>query len=259
MKICPNCGGSYKESEPKCPYCGMINETGAEQEYSDKLNKIRNKLDNVDELAVADYKGDLKLFFKIFFITLVIAGVFTFAAASARYAKRNRLFVDERANMDRVIAEVKETRSYTDKWDELYDSGDYEAMYESVYSVVGEGFNNYDWQHYKFYTTYAAFRDAENRIEECGTEEGASKYKKTGALHAVLYVYYSAISSRNDGKFTEEEAELFNTRWEELVKKTCETLHMTEKELDNLRIRANSDSYPSYSEVSDYAKERWGE
>ena len=35
--------------------------------------------------------------------------------------------------------------------------------------------------------------------------------------------------------------------------------HMTEKELDNLRIRANSDSYPSYSEVSDYAKERWGE
>ena len=56
MKICSNCGGSYDEKEPKCPYCGMINEVGAEKEYNDKLNKIRKDLDNVDKKVLAAEK-----------------------------------------------------------------------------------------------------------------------------------------------------------------------------------------------------------
>ncbi|MBO4678494.1 MAG: hypothetical protein J5626_02395 [Lachnospiraceae bacterium] len=260
MKTCSNCGGSFDEKLPKCPYCGMINEDAAENEYNDQLDNIRKKLDNVDELAVADYKGDLKTFLKIFFVTLIVAGGITFLTVSARYARKNGFLEDERAKMDETIATIRTQRSYTDKWDVLYDEGKYEELCKQAKELTGDRYLNfYEWPHNNFVNAYDSFVAAYEKIDEVAAKETPSRTDRTGALQAVLYTYYSAVSSRKNDRFTEAEQQLFDEKWEDLVKKTCETFDMTEHELDTLRIKAGADSYPSYSEVSAYVKERWGE
>ena len=260
MKTCSNCGGSFDEKLPKCPYCGMINEVAAENEYNDKLNNIRKKLDNVDELAVADYKGDLKVFFKIFLVTLLVAGVIAFIVRTSGYAKKHGLLEDERAKMEETIETIKTQRAYTDKWDVLYDEGKFDELYQEVKEVSGDRYLNfYDWPHNNFVNAYEAFATAFEKIDIVASKEKPSRSERATALQAVLYVHYSDIAPKKVTKFTEDEQALFLEKWDALVQYTCETFNMTERDLDTLRIRAGSDGYPSYSEVSSYVKERWGE
>ena len=260
MKTCSNCGGSFDEKLPKCPYCGMLNEEAAETEYNKKLDDIRKKLDNVDELAVADYKGDLKTFLKIFLITLIIVGGIAFLTVSTRYAKKNGFLEDERAKMEETIDEIKMQRAYTDKWDVLYDEGKFDELHKEVKEVTGDRYLSfYDWPHNTFVNGYDSFATANEKIDIVASKENPSRSDRTAALQAVLYVHYSTVSSKKISRYTDEEQALFNKMWEELVKYTCETFDMTEHDLETLRIKAGSDGYPSYSEVSSYVKERWGE
>lgn len=255
MKICSNCGGSYKESESKCPYCGMINEVGAEKEYKEKLNKIRKDLDNVDELAVADYKGELKTFFKTFLVTLVIVGFIALSAVTAQLSKRDGFGGGERQAMDAKIAEIKKLRHYTDKWDMLYDAGKYDAMCDSIAADNGS-MTLFEWQHYNFYTGYQAYYDTRRKMAELAAKDNPASYQIADAIHSALYAYYMTVSSRNTYKYTPEEQALFETEWPKLVDEVCTAYGLTKEEFDTLRIKAGSDSYPDYTEVSHYVEER---
>ena len=260
MKTCSNCGGSFDEKLPKCPYCGMINEAAAENEYNEKLDKIRKKLDNVDELAVADYKGDLKMFLKIFLVTLLIVGGFIFLIRTNQYARKNGLLEDERAKMDETIVKIKEQRSYTDRWDVLYDEGKYDELCKEVKEGTGDrGLAFYDWPHNSFCNAYVYYLTALEKVDIVASKETPSRTDRTTALQSVLYMHYSTISSKKLSRFTDEEQVIFNEKWEELVEYTCTTFDMTEQELETLRIKAGSDGYPSYSEIGSYVSERWGD
>ena len=257
MKICSNCGGSYDEKEPKCPYCGMINEVGAEKEYKDKLNKIRKDLDNVDELAVIDYKLELKAFLKTFVATLLIVGFIAIMAVSARISQREGVGNGERKAMEAKIEEIKAFRAVTDKWDELYDAGKYDEMC-AVIASDNSKVKIYDWQHDNFYKGYEAYSDTRRKIADALSRETSPTYYKADAIHNALYAYYMTISSKSTYKFTPEEKALFDEEWPKLVKEVCEAFELTEAEFDTLRIKADSDSYPDYTEVSHFAEERWG-
>ncbi|MBR6308348.1 MAG: hypothetical protein IKR39_07025 [Lachnospiraceae bacterium] len=257
MKICSNCGGSYDEKESKCPYCGMINEVGAEKEYNDKLNKIRKDLDNVDELAVIDYKSELKAFLKVFAATLLIAGFISIMAVSARISRQEGLGSGERKAMDLKIEEIRLFRDVTDKWDELYDAGKYDEMCDTIASETRK-INAYDWQHYNFYKGYEAYRDARYKIADVLSKESAPSYYKADAIHSSLYAYYMTVSSKSGYKFKPQEKAFFDEEWPKLKKEVCEAFDLTETEFDTLRIRAGSDSYPDYTEVSHFVEERWG-
>ncbi|MBR5361192.1 MAG: zinc-ribbon domain-containing protein, partial [Lachnospiraceae bacterium] len=69
---CSNCGAEIKESDTKCPYCGYINEEGAEKEYMEKLYDIRSSLDEVDKEAASGYGRDYGRIFKLIAITVSV-------------------------------------------------------------------------------------------------------------------------------------------------------------------------------------------
>ncbi|MBR5897106.1 MAG: hypothetical protein IKZ39_05770, partial [Lachnospiraceae bacterium] len=119
--------------------------------------------------------------------------------------------------------------------------------------------NFYDWPHNNFVNGYDAYLSADKKIDVVVSKENPSRSDRTSALQAVLYAYYDTVSSRKLSQFSENEQAIFNEKWEKLVERTCEVFEMTEKDLDTLRIKAGADSYPSYSEVSSYVKERWGD
>ena len=42
MIKCQNCGADIKELVPRCPYCGAMNEPGAEHKYMQDLYKLKD-------------------------------------------------------------------------------------------------------------------------------------------------------------------------------------------------------------------------
>ena len=57
---CGNCGGSYDDELPKCPYCGSIHISGAEKEYMEKLEDVREELEELDEVPVKELHAVVK-------------------------------------------------------------------------------------------------------------------------------------------------------------------------------------------------------
>ena len=50
--ICPNCGAPIEKDSVKCPYCGYINEEGAEKKFQEDLSEIK---DDIADLAKGNY------------------------------------------------------------------------------------------------------------------------------------------------------------------------------------------------------------
>ena len=44
MIKCQNCGADIEELVPRCPYCGAMNEPGAEHKYMQDLYKLKDDL-----------------------------------------------------------------------------------------------------------------------------------------------------------------------------------------------------------------------
>ena len=84
MFKCSNCGAEYEKNAVKCPFCGYINEEGAEKEYMDRLYDVRDNLDVVDEAAAADYGKGYGGVLKIVGLTLLALAVVTAIIFSSR-------------------------------------------------------------------------------------------------------------------------------------------------------------------------------
>ena len=106
--VCGSCGASFDKDEPKCPYCGTLNPYGAEKEYKEKLEDIREKLDVVDDIAKASYIGPLKKGVQAFLIVFAISmAIFAFGVSKQislgkGNQKKRRDDVDKK--IDRIIA-----------------------------------------------------------------------------------------------------------------------------------------------------------
>ena len=47
--ICGNCGAPMGETDAYCPYCGIMNYNGAEKEYFEQLEGIKDKLEDASD------------------------------------------------------------------------------------------------------------------------------------------------------------------------------------------------------------------
>ena len=45
--FCSNCGAELKESDVTCPYCGMLQPSAAESEYMQKLEHLKQDVQNL--------------------------------------------------------------------------------------------------------------------------------------------------------------------------------------------------------------------
>ena len=75
--ICPNCGGEFADWALKCPYCGGVNDKGAEAEYMKHMEELRKRLDNLDEESEASYSKSMSRTVKRL---LIVIGILLAAA-----------------------------------------------------------------------------------------------------------------------------------------------------------------------------------
>ncbi len=254
MKTCASCGGSFDESLPKCPYCGTLNEEGAEQDYKKKLYKIRKELDQVDELAVDNYKNEVRLFFKVFLITAAIIG---FLALIIWQASDNSLpvaYSSRRSDMDKAISTAEKAHEDMKKLRELYDDGEFDELCEA-FSQSPYRSSFYDWDHYIFINCYSRVTDCIEDLEKLENYSFPSRY--AGILYDYGYISNEIERSLNPS-LTASDIEILRSLTEKVKEGIILKMGMSEEELSALVNKATRDGYVSSTPFTDYANERWG-
>ena len=75
--ICNNCGAHFDDNLPNCPYCSALHYPGARKEYMEKLEDIKENLDDLHKTIPEVYASELKSQTqKVKKIILIIAGIF---------------------------------------------------------------------------------------------------------------------------------------------------------------------------------------
>ncbi len=261
MKVtCSDCGGIFDSSEAKCPYCGMIYEPGAEKEYNDKLESIRKNLDNVDDIVVTEIKTELKYFLKMFLISLVV--VLTIAAMVI--SSRKRIEVQKEAKTvrelnDRIDRLIR-FDSNASTWNELYDAGMYDEMYELVNSQRRDYIPDISyWSHYDFFCTYGYYYEAKKNCELVSSEDSYNANELSAALYNLLSLN-SALHVDMYKKLSYKDKEFLENCYDELEKETKTLFEISDEEFVKIEeiLCHNNSVYISSYECDAFAEERLG-
>lgn len=151
--ICPNCGGDFADWAPKCPYCGNMNYQGAEKQYMERLETLRQDMGELPEQSKAHYRkgiGDSlkKLLRPLAVLVLAVAALVALGMAWERHQEKKseersiRLHAWERENFPRL-----------DQW---YEAGEYDKIldFDSRLWEEDSEFSLYTWEHYTFVGEY---------------------------------------------------------------------------------------------------------
>ena len=255
MKTCDNCGGVFKKTLPKCPYCGAINPEGAEKEYNNKLNNIREKLDVVDELAVEEYKNGLKLFFKTFFVVLPVFAIL--AAIWFFIEKGGMKNISVRPKpYEPVLVSIEEANERFKEWNDLHDKERYSDLYELV-NAYGYSEMNSNWVHSNFYQKYYYISEIDKGVSDIKAGKKLGSYTLQDILWSLIYLEKDLDGEELYG-LTKEDFKILKEEFYKRKDDTLKAIDMTYPEYASLYGKAVDDGRADYTTVSEYAKERWG-
>ena len=142
---CPNCGAVFEAKEPKCPYCGHINPSGAEAKFLRDLEGTRKKLDKVDDEARSGYGEEVKRGAGSVVKIAVVAAVIIAILAGVIYLMNKAIF-DYGFKGD-YAEELTWQHETFEEYDELYEAGKYEELMERI-AEDGEDHEVWNWENY---------------------------------------------------------------------------------------------------------------
>ncbi len=225
---CPNCGAAMEKYSPKCPFCGYINEEGAERQYMEKLDKVRRKLDVVDEEAAGEYKKSYKKLFIIIVATLLVFA----ALATAYFLFKNfaESIIRSRSNAsgEDMLKEMTWQRENFPRYDSLYEAGKYDELLEAVYADYEH--DTYKWEHKDFVYVYGRYHDTVMLLTEVD-KNGWNEYAASAATYNCMFFYYGNYAEELD----EEEQEILKPCRDEMETIIKERLNYSEDELNRLK------------------------
>lgn len=166
IETCPNCGASFHDSEPRCPYCNAINPRGAEAVYMEQLEELKDDTDELDDAARNDLSANLKSNTKrvVRVVIIIVAAIVALSVI---------VTCSVRSDEQREIREYQARESFRDQYfpefDRLYASGDDAALDTYVWSLMDDpGFEAlFSWKHIGFleaYDDWEALTSAESKI-----------------------------------------------------------------------------------------------
>ena len=258
---CSNCGAEIKKSDTKCPFCGYINEEGAEKKYMNRLYDIRDNLDTVDEEAAAAYGKGYGKILKIVVITLVVLLVLTGIGYMISEAKKSRNRGSDVKKSNDMLEEMAWRKEAYSEFDSLYEKGDYEKMCEAVFSSYKDDHSPYEWDHYWFaevYNNYLLTKQDLERIDKDGWRE----YEAGSIFYRCSFCYYDEVykDGKYNRKLTDEEVE----KLQPVIKYMHDVLHdrlgFSDEDMSELKDTLVGEySDLDYEKCAKVARERMGQ
>lgn len=244
--ICNNCGAHFDDDLPKCPYCGDFHYAGAQKEYMDKLENMKENLDTLEKSVPQMYTDELKTQVKhVRKIVLIIISIL--AVLMLLFFMCFHLDSFSSRDEKQVLLFTKETYPVAD---EYYEAGDYEGLLTFYHTSMSENENAdfYSWDHYAFlicYENLTFFRDAAEKLDT----DNFSDYD----MQELLYCYISNHYYQKGYPMEKNDQELVSS-FEEEMEAVIDSLSLTEEELKEFNDLLNANEYPSWSDIDKFSQ-----
>lgn len=242
--ICPSCGGEFEDMLPKCPYCETLHIKGAEAEYMEKLEDVREDMAELGEVPEKETRKEFKrqgtFLGKIFAVIAIPVLVLVL------------LFVWSNREDERDIqAEYLWKQENFPKMDEMYEQGAYDALREFYIEALLDDKPVSDWEHIWFCYALNDLYEMEQFWELEQENLRDSDYA------SFLYCGWRFKKGRGTAYLTGEQVELLTPRIEQAMEKfeeywqfDAEAIEAFEKELEK------NDGHISYDYCMKYVK-KW--
>lgn len=265
MKIkCRECGALIDEQVERCPYCGAINENGAEEKYMQDMDALRDNLEDLGDIPkeeiTQEVQKHLKFTGKTVVLTLVAVAIV--AVVLLLYNKRWDIYMriyevtQDTRNADAREQLLWENENYP-QLDAWYEEGNYDALLdfyrENSYVNSGIQYNLSSWSHYSLLTYYDEYRECMDFRERLTAGELPYFFEYQSPFYEGLDLIYSRNAKyRNDAVDEQDEAAIQKWR-DEAADFIKEVYGIDDEEIRKLIQEADTgDGYLKYEGLYDY-------
>lgn len=178
---CKSCGAHFDEMLPACPYCGTTSIKGAQAQYMEKLENIREDMEALTAVAAQETKKALKKQTKFVLLVLgVILGLFlllvVFELVTGASPKRDRQ------------ADYAWQQENFPILDELYRQENYEELLKCYEQALLEDAPISVWEHYTFLAALDLLTGVKEILEREQAGEALAKWDYENLLYAGFRV-----------------------------------------------------------------------
>lgn len=254
--ICPNCGAAIYENEPKCPFCGYINITGAEEKFMRDVQKTEADLSQIPEMQKKQLKKSLSKNSKIVILTISIVALIALVVFGfhmlMEYVYYGRNEYDPKAEM------LWERENYP-MLDEMLAEGKYEEIIEFEYDLYKENSENktnhslMNWEHFHFISAYGNYDIFNKALAVMDNGEELSEYNAENLVYYGLW-FYCRMYDNPYYTYTEEEFEKIEEYRELVMSDLFGRLKFTEEELLSIEDDIMENGYLELKQCWKYAK-----
>ena len=197
---CESCGAHFDEMLPECPYCGTVSIKGAQAEYMEKLEDIRNDVEELSAVPAEVTKKEIKKQTKIILWALGICGALLLVCVLIEvffgYKPRER---DDKADYLWLQENIP-------LLDEMYEQEQYEELVVKVNTAFQNNEPVWQWEH-RYFCDYLYYVLEEMEVIE---EEASGKVLERGDYEWLLYLHCRTSQISQSSLLTAEEKEKFS-------------------------------------------------
>lgn len=241
--LCRSCGAEYPADIANCPYCGTMNLPAAESDYLDRLEGIRDNLEQLGSLTERKTRTHMRKLHRNLLIAAVIL-VLIISAAAVFQTKR------EKAEAAKEKEEYLWQREAFARLDEAYAAGDYDALAAMYAEASDAGHRMYSYRHAGF---------CEALLEIAAAFEALEEYEAADSTEWLPWLFrdeislYSFESRRN---LSAEELEVLRARRAPLLEDFENRFPISEEEKQMFVQRLKKDEYIPIADCEKFLKEK---
>lgn len=244
LLVCNSCGAQFSNDEPKCPYCGTMNYDGAEKEYFEKLEDIREDVEDLNAVPMQETKAELKKQGKFIKNVIVIVVVLGLVFGGIIFLQEKSYERDEKADF------LWREENYP-KMNAMYEAGEYEELAEFYMQALADNQQLYDWEHSDFVDTYISVQEFYDDLEYMEKYDDISDGMYTVIFSNQWSIYKYAVSD----EMTEDEKAYFSEVFVLVEEHLRNDWDMDETTFQEFASRFEEPyGYISWDECEDYIK-----
>lgn len=247
--ICSGCGGEFDASLPKCPYCDIIHYAGAEAEYLNKLDDIRDDMEELGDVQEDVVKEELKKQGHLVKRIVIMIAVILALLAAWTYFRLNFRF-SQVSDKEQFLWQ---SENYP-KFDTMYKAEEYQELADILQKELQGEYSIWDYEHRAFAFVYDNITDAKKAMQLIDSGEDTSLDMYTTLLYNQMDFI---IQWERTGELSEEERAIIEPLKGEVVEDFHNRWQMREEDYQKLLKKAEDNYHVlPYKEVEKYVK-KW--